>query len=141
LVYVGNVPMRVVIVTPPRYIDVLTMLLLRKPLDASLRRFPFGSLCSRATGTDLGSRPPKERYRGNHDHRPFAEAVEELPPILLISCGLSVRRSVLVLIVFHEETLLVEVNHVIVMSARLAFIKSLCLLAFIRVSMAGIPRP
>jgi hypothetical protein len=118
LVYVGNVPMWAIIVTAPRYIDVLTMFFRGEPLNASLRRFPFGSLCSLATGTDLGSGPSKERYRGNYDHRPFAEAVEELPPILLISCGLSVRRSVLVLIVFHEENLLVELHHVVVMSAR-----------------------
>src|SRR5512143_3673869 len=86
LVYVGNVRVRPVYV-PPRYIYVLTMLFRREPLNASLRRFPFGSLCSLATGTDLGSGPSKERHRGNYDHGPFAKAVEELSPILLISCG------------------------------------------------------
>jgi hypothetical protein len=83
LVYVGNIPMWGVIVTT-RLIDVLMMLFRREPLNAILWRFPFGSLCSLTTGMDPGTGPSKERYRGNYDHRPFAEAVEELPPILLI---------------------------------------------------------
>jgi hypothetical protein len=102
--------------------------LLRKPLRGSLRRFPFAPSCSLASGMDLGNRPSKERYCGNYDHRPFAEAIEELPPILLILCGHSVRRSVFLLIDFHEEALLVELDHVIAISvqqARNSFYKGL----------------
>jgi hypothetical protein len=107
LVYVGNILMRRVAVAP-RYIHMLMMLPLRKPLRATSSRFPFGSLCSLATGMDLGSGPSKERYRGHYDHRPFSESIEELSPVLFISCGHFVRHTALDLIDFHEKTLLVE---------------------------------
>jgi hypothetical protein len=53
---------------------------------------------------DLGGGPSKKRYRTNDDHRPFAEAVEELPSVLPIFYGQRVRHSVFILTYFHEET-------------------------------------